>query len=106
MKPTVFRPEATEDVVRATLYYEVEQIGLGERFTRQIEALVQSIELNPNIGSQRFQHVLPAARVRHVAQFPYLIFYVELAHVIDIIRILHVRRDIPSALEDISANSR
>jgi len=44
--------------------------------------------------------LLPGSRVRPLDRFPYLVFYVVGDQVVDVWRILHARRDIPSAIGD------
>jgi plasmid stabilization system protein ParE len=49
---------------------------------------------------------LPGLRARPVEQFPYLIFYLEHTDHIDVLRIPHARRDIPTSQQDPAAGSR
>ena len=41
---------------------------------------------------------IPGLRVRPVTRFPYLVFYVVGDKIVDVWRILHSRRDIPSSV--------
>ena len=54
----------------------------------------------PAIGSPRHAHELgiPGQRSRLAGEFPYLIFYVERETKIDVWRVLHRARDIPTRM--------
>ena len=51
-------------------------------------------------GSLRFAYELeiPDLSVRPIARFPYLVFYVIGEDVVDVWRVLHTKREIPSAI--------
>jgi toxin ParE1/3/4 len=100
MKPVVFRPAAVEDFAQAIKFYERERAGLGDRFARAVEALSLSISDRPNSGSPRYGHLISNLRARRVETFPYIIFYIEHDLVIDVIRVLHSKRDVPNMLSD------
>jgi toxin ParE1/3/4 len=53
-------------------------------------------------GSPRYSYELeiPDLRVRAVARFPYQVFYIAGDGAVDVWRVLHERRDLPTALTD------
>lgn len=102
MKPHAIKPLADSDLVSAVAFYEKERATLGQRFLLEFRSLVISIRQNPSIGSQRYSHLIPGLRVRHFARFPYLVLYLERETEIEVIRVLHIRRDFPAALEEMA----
>ena len=95
------RERAAADIDRAVDYYRSEAgADVGLRFVDAIERAVGQIARSPQSGSLRFAYLLeiPDLRVRQVARFPYLVFYVIGDDVIDVWRVLHTKRDIPSAI--------
>ncbi len=72
------------------------------RFVDAVERAVGQISRSPQSGSLRFSYELeiPDLRVRPLARFPYLVFYLVGDEVVDVWRILHTRRDIPISMGD------
>jgi toxin ParE1/3/4 len=105
MKPEVIKPLADKDLVHAVAFYEIEKASLGTRFLQEFRTLVISIRQNPGIGSQRYGHLIPGMRIRHIARFPFLVLYLERESAIEVIRVLHIRRDLPAALEEMAPDS-
>jgi toxin ParE1/3/4 len=104
-KAVVPRERAHRDVEMAVDYYRREagpDVALG--FVDALEALYRLIADHPRIGSPRYAHELdlPGLRCRSLDRFPYLVFYVERAGHIDILRVLDARRDIPAWLHETS----
>ena len=101
-KPVVPREAARRDVDDAVDYYAREagvDITLG--FVEALEEAYRAISARPGIGSPRYGHELdlPGLRSRRLARYPFLVFYVEGANAVDVWRVLHAQRDIPSWLE-------
>lgn len=101
VRPVLLRERAAIDIDRATDHYLAEagaEVALG--FVDAVERAVGQIGRSPHSGSLRFSYELdiPGLRVRPVTRFPYLVFYVAHDEVVDLWRILHSRRDIPSAV--------
>jgi toxin ParE1/3/4 len=67
-----------------------------------LERGLQHVGRHPHSGTLRFSYDLdlPELRAWPVPGFPYLVVYIERDDEIDVWRILHTRRDIPSALAD------
>ena len=101
------RERAAIDIDRVADYYLAEAgADVALRFVDAVERAVGQIGRSPHSGSLRFSYELgiPDLRVRPVTRFPYLVFYVAGGEVVDVWRILHSRRDIPSAVDgDIDA---
>ena len=57
---------------------------------------------HPAIGSPRYAHELnlPGLRCLTLTRYPHIVFYVERDDYIDVWRVLHGMRDIPSSLRD------
>jgi toxin ParE1/3/4 len=97
------RERAAADIEQAVDYYLAEaDTEVALRFVDAIERAVGQTRRSPQAGSLRFSYELeiPGLCVRPLARFPYLVFYVVRDEVVDVWRILHTRRDIPSAMGD------
>ena len=98
-KPVVPRLLAKRDIEAAVKYYLDE--GAGPAALAFIDALEKAfvhIGRHPGIGSLRYAHELdlPGLRCWPLRRHPYLIFYVERDDRVDVWRVLHAERDIPS----------
>lgn len=97
------RERAVSDIEQAVDYHLAEaDIEVALRLVDAIERAIGQISRSPQAGSLRFSYELeiPGLRVRPLTRFPYLVFYVVRDDVVDVLRILHTRRDIPSAMGD------
>jgi len=95
------RERAAIDIDRAADDYLAEAgAEVAVRFVDAVERAVGQIARSPHSGSLRFSYELeiPGLRVRPVTRFPYLVFCIAGDEVVDVWRILHSRRDIPSAV--------
>ena len=95
------RERAAIDIDRAADYYLDEAgVEVASRFVDAVERAVGQIGRSPHSGSLRFSYELdiPGLRVRPLTRSPYLVFYVVGDEVVDVWRVLHARRDIPSAV--------
>lgn len=95
------RERAATDIDHAADYYRSEAgADVALRFIDAIERAVGQIARSPQSGSLRFAYELeiPDLRVRPIARFPYLLFYVTGEDVVDVWRVLHTKQDIPSAI--------
>ncbi|MFT3942737.1 MAG: type II toxin-antitoxin system RelE/ParE family toxin [Ancrocorticia sp.] len=92
---------AEQDLRESVLWYRDEAGPVtAERFIDAVLEAEVTIRDFPEIGSMHFAHLMSMAVLRtHVVPgFPYLMFYVATENGVDIIRILHQSRDIPSHL--------
>jgi toxin ParE1/3/4 len=102
-RPVRLRDRAAVDIDQAVDYYLAEaDTDVALRFVDAVERVVGQIGRSPYSGSLRFSYELeiPGLRVRPMARIPYLVFYVVRDEVVDVWRILHTRRDIPTAMGD------
>ena len=97
------RERAAVDIDEAgDFYLDEADADVALRFVDDVEGAFGQTGRSPQSGSLRFAYELeiPGLRVRPLARFPYLVFYVVGDGVVDVWRILHTRRDIGSAIGD------
>jgi len=102
IKPVIPRTLATQDVEQAIEYYLKEQAAHAAlEFIDALELAYDHIARHPASGSPRLGHELdlPELRSWPLKTFPYLVFYVETFDHIDVWRVLHQKKDIPSWLQ-------
>ncbi len=93
-------PVAKSDVLEITDYYAEISVELAERFVTELEATLHGLCFQPSVGSRRYAHFLPdqSLRVWQLDRFPFLLFYRVDGALLDVLRILHERRDLSAAL--------
>jgi len=102
-KPVVPRERARLDVEGAIdRYAEVGGRKSAVGFTDALEVAYSHIGAHPAAGSPRYAHELdlPGLRFWRLRRYPYLVFYVEAADHIDVWRVLHGQRDIPTWMRE------
>lgn len=102
-KRLIPRALAQRDIEAALDYYvDAAGVDVALKFVASLESAYRIIAERPAIGSPRFAHELglPGMRSRKLARFPYLIFYFDRGDYIDVWRILHAQRDIPTWLTE------
>jgi toxin ParE1/3/4 len=102
-KPVVPRELAQRDVEGAIDHYSDEAgADLAFRFIDALSEAYRTIGSRPGTGSPRYAHELdlPGLRSRKLRKFPYLVFYLERDDYIDVWRVLHAQRDIPSWMSE------
>lgn len=102
-KAVIPRERAEQDVDEAIDYYLSEnapEAALG--FIDALEQAYGHIGRHPDTGSSRHagELNLPGLRCWRLKKYPHLVFYVERSDHIDVWRVLHGMRDIPSWLQD------
>ena len=100
-KPIIPRALANRDVDAAIEHYlneNAELAALG--FIEALEQAYTNIGRHPATGSPRYAHELnlPGLRSWPLTRYPYLVFYIERDHHIDVWRVLNGQRDIPGWL--------
>ena len=103
-KPVIPRAKARADVDLAVEYY-ANEAGADVAFSF-IDALEQAytfIGEMPGAGSPRWSHELnlPGLRSIGLKGFPWLVFYLEVNNHVDVWRVLHTKRDMPTGLTDV-----
>jgi len=101
MKKLVRRARADADVMEALDYYLTNAPEYVSGFIDALEQAYLHIQKRPTSGSPRYAHELnlPELRVWSCKKYPYLIFYTETQHQIEVWRVLHSSRDIPPTLQ-------
>ncbi len=92
---------ASRDIEAAVDHYRREAgAKTALEFVDALENAVSHLRRYPFSGSLRFafEVEIPELRSWHLHGFPYLIFYVPVDDRIDVWRVLHARRDIPTLL--------
>jgi toxin ParE1/3/4 len=101
MKPLFRHERADEDVQEAIDYYLKHAPESALAFVDALEQTYLHIRRRPSIGSPRYAHELnlPGLRFWQCKGFPYLVFYIETLHQIDVWRVLQGSRNIPAWLQ-------
>lgn len=104
LKSVVRRRRADDDIESAIAYYLIEAgAEVATDFANRLEDALQKISRQPALGSSRYGHLvqIPELRQWPIRNFPYLLFYIEKESHIELSRVLHSSREIPSWLDDI-----
>ena len=101
-KPVIPRELALQDVEQALGYYLNE--GASSAALGLIDALEKAlahIGRHPGTGSPKYAHELnlPGLRSWPLTRYPHVVFYVEKTDHIDVWRVLHGQRDLPTWLQ-------
>lgn len=102
-KPIRLRTPAQADVDAAIEHYEAAGgPQLAQRFIDDFEATLNFLRQHPASGSPRWSYELRMPGLRHspFSRFPFLVIYLTRAEEVDVLRIAHAHRDIPSLLID------
>jgi toxin ParE1/3/4 len=102
-KPVLLRERAERDVEAAVDYYAHEaDPDIAFHFIEALRSAYRTIAEHPAVGSHRYalDLALPGLRNWAVKGFPHLVFYIERDDHIDVWRVLHGRRDIPSRMRE------
>jgi plasmid stabilization system protein ParE len=86
----IIRNEAESDITDAAVWYQNQQVGLGEEFVSEIQTAVQSASTNPRQYPRLRRK--PEVRRALVGRFPYRIFFVVRPEAIVVFRVLHSAR--------------
>lgn len=102
-KPVVTRHQADDDIDKAFEYYLANAgSNAAIRFIDEFEKATSHLSRFPLIGSPTAGYALAIADLRQlpIRRFPYLIFYFDFEHAVEIWRVLHSQMDIPAWLQD------
>ncbi len=102
-RPVVPREQAHRDVEDALAHYLAEDAGAAALgFIGALKRAYAHISRHPGTGSPRYAHELnlPGLRSWPLARYPYLVFYVEHPDHVDVWRVLHGQRDIPTWMQE------
>lgn len=97
-KPVVPRDRANRDVDDAIEHYLKEQAAAALGLVDALEDAYGLLSRHPAIGTSRYAYVLdiPGLWSWPLPRLPYVIFYLDRSDHIDVWRVLHTRRDIPT----------
>ncbi|MCP5527067.1 MAG: type II toxin-antitoxin system RelE/ParE family toxin [Verrucomicrobiales bacterium] len=84
------RPQALTDIAEVSGWYEEQQPGLGERFTREVVATIEALLPNPLLYRLRNRRL--GARWCFARGFPYRIVYRVTEDVVTIVAVVHAAR--------------
>ncbi len=85
----VVRPAAEADIVAAALWYKQRAPGLGADFLRAVDVALAEIARMP----ERFPAVHLHCRRALLRRFPYAVYFVPTAEVVNVIACMHASRD-------------
>ena len=103
VKPVVPRQQANRDVDEAIEYYLAEADDRVARgFVDALEQAFRHIARHPMSGSSRYalELNLPGLRAWPLRRFPHVVFYVEATDRVDVWRVLHGARDLPTWMRE------
>ena len=89
MSGLIVRSSAQRDIADAAEWYEDQRQALGENFLEEIDRAFRRIAANP----LQFPGIGDQVRRALLHRFPYAIYFVTVAEVIEIIAVLHQHRD-------------
>lgn len=87
--PIRLRPEAEDDLLSARDWYDQQRRGLGAEFSETVEERFAEIAERPKL----YATVLRDVRRAKLRRFPYVVYYRVLADHVEVIAVLHGRRD-------------
>ena len=84
-----FRPTARNEFLEAVQWYEDKKTGVGERFTTDVHAKLDSIRRQPDLYPVVFGEVREATLLR----FPHAIYFIVDPDEIVVVAVFHTSRD-------------
>ena len=87
--PVIARPEADEDLAEVHDWYENKRVGLGDEFLDSADKFFERIVTFPEL----YAIVMKNVRRGKLDRFPYVVYYRVLSDKIEIVAVLHGRRD-------------
>ena len=101
-KPVNERRRAKQDIQDAVDHYlQQEATAAARAFLQSLEAAYLLMCAHPSLGSPSYVERFGGPRGLRgwaLQGFPYVIFYLEAADHVDVVRVLHGRRDIPALM--------
>jgi toxin ParE1/3/4 len=88
MKTVKFHPNAEAEMIVAARFYEEKQAKLEQQYLQAVSQTVDTIVLNPSI----YRMIENEVRYSRVSAFPFAVIYRERAHHIEILAVMHIRR--------------
>jgi toxin ParE1/3/4 len=97
----VMRETANFDIEHSfNEYFSNVSVEVATKFVMAIDAALAHITDFPGTGSLRYAQLLdiPGLRFWLTTQFPFVVFYIQHKHHLDVIRVLHQRSNISAQL--------
>jgi plasmid stabilization system protein ParE len=88
-KPLIIRAEAEADLVEACRWYEQQVPELSAQFLLCVDAVMASIERNPQLYPIVHKSIIRRALTR---RFPYAVFFIEGERHISVVGVIHAKR--------------
>ncbi len=89
MSPVIFTQAARAELIEAHDWYEREAPGLGRRFRREVERMVERISSGP----RQFPIVFKTVRRALLNRFPYSLLFVMDSDTVTVIACFHASRN-------------
>ena len=87
-------PEADQEITAYSDYLADRNPAVADRFADAVDATIEMLLDNPNLGERLHTDLLGQIRYRTIIDFKnYLIFYRRVDDVLEIVRVLHGARD-------------
>ena len=104
-KAVVLRPRAHRDILETFAFLKAESPEAAVRFRNGVERVVRMLGAHPGMGSMRHAEICPELpaplRFHPLAEFPrILVYYVERADSVEIVRIWDAARGLEALLID------
>lgn len=96
------RRRARLDIEEAAFWYALEaDAAVAEQFVAAVETGMHHVAEHPSTGSMRYAEygVQAGLRFWSLHGFPWLIFYHVDGEVVNVLRVLHAKRDLPRWLQ-------
>lgn len=84
-RPVVVRAEAQRDIEEAAFWYERQRPGLGDRFSHELDQLMERISENP----LQFPEIGQGVRRGLLHRFPYAVYFRPSEAMSAVIAVLH-----------------
>ena len=91
----VFRPEAEADLAAIALFIAEHSVKRAKSFVLRLRERCSVLEAHPQIGRPRPEL---GDGLRSLVESPYLLIYRLHDETVEIVEVLHTRRDLPSAI--------
>jgi len=87
-------PAAVQDIEACGNYLAERNLSASDRFADAVDATIQMLLHNPNLGERLHADLTGQTRYRTISGFKnYLIFYRQVDSALEIVRVLHGARD-------------
>ncbi len=87
--PLFVRPEAQDDMVAASNWYQYQRDGLDKQFLQAVDEVIDRIRETPEIYAPGYKSIRRAG----VHRFPYIIYYRLINNEIHVIAVQHGSRN-------------